>query len=271
MKSSFKAKIVKNNLPKLIAVFTSLLLSSGELTIFAQDYIDYDHYYEWNDEGIKMEITVKGNVEIKSIENFTVKKSENCLEVGDIDVVSILGGEGEVTAKGVATLGDEPEDLVYMDFTVPVKVKIKGKSSYPYDQELKGCVQLYNLQLEESWTEKVNWNVNTGDPETDAMVKSLLPINLGGNTFKMEQKTLEFNRYPCYVENELILEEEAFMNAGYPMKGKIKYKINLTGCIKIGSALQYDINESVQPYEQYNFPKLHWGPPLETIKWEIVE
>ena len=74
MKSSFKVQTVKNNLPKLIAVFTSLLLSSGELTIFAQDYIEYDHHYDWSEEGIKMEITVKGNVEIKSIENFTVKK-----------------------------------------------------------------------------------------------------------------------------------------------------------------------------------------------------
>jgi hypothetical protein len=258
-----------SNLIKFFIYFVTLSLFITP-ALKSQDNVEYDHYYKWSEEGIQMEITVKGTVNFKETETFKVKIDPNCNIKGDNFIfVFKLSGEGEVTAEGKATLGDDPEDLVYMTFNVPVKVTINGKSLYVFVQDINGCKEMVNLQLEEKWTEKVKWDIQSDDPEADAYAEGLLPVTLGGHTYKMD-KTLEYNPNFRFKEGKLELEEEAFLNAGVPMKGKIRYKINLSGTTSLGSDERYDIKE-IQPGRDYSWPKLHWGPPLEQIQWDIIE
>lgn len=271
MKEYFK---VQRQNPKHLITFyfltITLIVFNFNTVTSAQTNVEYDHYYKWEQEGIKMEITVKGQVEY-SEEGVRVKNDPKCniIVTGEnYLIVSKFSGEGEVIAEGKATLGDDPENMVYMTFKVPVKVKIKGKSHYVYIPEKKGCKEMANIQLEEKWSETVQWDIQSDDPEADAYAESLMPMTLGGHTYKMD-KTLEYNPNFRIKENKLELEEEAFLNAGVPMKGKIRYRINLFGTTTIGSDERYDINET-QPSKDYAWPKLHWGPPLEEIIWDLI-
>ncbi len=252
-----------------------ILFIGLQISIYAQgDYsLKYDHWYNWTEDGIEMKITVTGEVPFHTAENFAVMtkcQSGSDDSLDNLKAVSILEGQGEVTAKGEAILGDksDPENLVEMTFEVPVKVKLKGKTWWVDDT----CAEMWNLAYEESWTEQVNWQIISGDPEADAMAMSFLPKTLGGQVNKLEDKSLEFQRNPYWLDHPPSLEEEAFMNMGVPMKGKIKYTIKLPGAHTLGGEEdeQYDILDT-QPHKDYKFIDLHWGSSLDQIKWNAVD
>jgi hypothetical protein len=210
-----------------------------------------------------MEITVSGQVLFHTAENFAVMTkcesgSEDSLD--NLKAVSVLERIGEVTAKGKAILGDksDPDDLVEMIFEVPVKVTLKGKTWWVDGT----CAEMWNLAYEENWAENVSWQIKSDDPEADARAMSLLPNTLGGQVNKLEAKSLEFQRNLYWLDHSPSLEEEAFLNMGMPMKGKIKYTIKMPGQNTLGGEEdeQYDINKS-QPRRDYKFIDLHWGPP----------
>jgi len=253
-------------------VFLSMLFVSNSIYSQGGYSIEYDHNYYWKEVGINMAVTVAGKVPFHLGNKFAVitkceSGSKDSLD--NLRDVANLEGEGEVTAKGKAILGDgsDPHYMVEMTFEVPVKVTLKGKTWWKDGT----CAEMWNLSYEEFWTEDAIWQVKADDPEAAAMVKSFLPLKLGNQVNKLTEKSLEFQRWPYFADHPIELEEEAFMNMGVPMKGKIKYKINLpTSGISTGGDLQYDMN-GIQPSRDYTFPDLHWGPPLDQIIWNTID
>ena len=252
---------------------TIIILLSTLLPAFSQSgySVEYNHKYIWKDEGIEMEITVKGEVPFHTGTNFAVIpkcQTGSHDRLDSVKVVSILEGEGEVMAKGKSILGDksDPENLVVMEYTLPVKIKITGKTWY----KDVTCAEMWNLALEEDWTGKITWNYKAKSPEAEAVAQALSPATFGQMN-RLDDHTLEFQRYPVFSDKPLVLIEDAFPDMGFPMKGRLLFRVNIPGIHRIGIDEEYDWDESIQPNKEYKFSDLHWGPPLDQINWNVTD
>jgi len=250
-----------------------LVFMQCSLPVFTQSgySVVYNHRYTWNDEGIDMEITVKGEVPFHTGTNFAVIpkcQTGSSDRLDSVKVVSMLEGEGEVTAKGKSILGDksDPENLVIMEYTLPVKIKITGKTWYKEGT----CAEMWNLALEEDWTGKVEWKYKAKSPEAEAIAQALSPATFG-QINRLDDHTLEFQRYPVFSDIPLVLTEDAFPDMGFPMKGILVFCVNVPGIHRIGIDEQYDLDGSIQPNKEYKFSGLQWGPPLDQINWNVVD
>ncbi len=256
---------------KLFCLFIVMQLTGVSAFPQGSYSVEYNHNYSWQVEGIDMEITVRGEVPFQTGTNFAVIpkcQTGSTSRLDSVKVVSKLKGEGEMTAKGKAILGDksEPDDLVIMEYTIPVKIKIEGKTWFKDGN----CAEIWNLAITEDWSGEIKWDYEGPSEGWDAIAKVLSPATFG-QVNKMEEHTLEFQRYPVFTDKPLVLVEEAFPDMGFPMKGRLVYRVHVPGIHRVGIDEQYDEDESIQPNKEYKFTDLHWGPPLDQIKWNTVD
>jgi hypothetical protein len=256
---------------KFCSLISSLLLMGSQAYSQSSYSVEYNHKYTWQDEGIDMEITVKGEVPFHTGTNFAVIpkcQTGSTDRLDSVKVVSVIEGEGEITARGKSIYGDksDPENLVVMEYTLPVKIKITGKTWFKDGT----CAEMWNLALEEDWTGKVQWKYEAKSPEAAAMAEALSPATFAQMN-NLDQHTLEFQRYPVFADKPLVLLEDAFPDMGFPMHGKLVFRVNVPGIHKVGIDEQYDEDNSIQPNKEYRFSDLHWGPPLDQIKWNVVD
>ncbi len=250
----------------------TILVLTGIPALSQSSYsVEYNHKYSWQAEGMDMEVTVTGEVPFLTGTNYAVIpkcQTGSTSRLDSVKVVSELKGQGEMIARGKAILGDksDPENLVILDYTLPVKINIKGKTWFKDGT----CAEIWNLAIEEDWSGEIKWNYGGPSEGWEALARVMSPSTFG-QVSKMEKHTLEFQRYPVFTDKPLVLVEEAFTAMGLPMKGKLVYRVHLPGIHRVGPDEQYDDNQSIQPNKEYTFTDLHWGPPLNQIKWSVVD
>ncbi len=257
-----------------------------------------NHSFTYSVPPTNFKITITGEIPFSFTQNFATYKWFPDGEV--LDVVSSLSGGGTAILKAEGNMDLPDLKIEKLNYHSKVKIDIEGKTRFVKVPEAGGSIKLMNLKLTENWDGDIVWDIKTDDPDGD-------PIRL--KAFKMFAPTTFPDSPPTdktleYIA-EYLYEDQTFeQTTNMPGMGTFTWQYTLKyNSVKTNKDVP--VEDPVDPKnplersshlittendpkvtanpknEQDNYetpPKSYIknyqpriGPPLESIKWEIVD
>lgn len=263
-------------------------------------YLTIDHLFVYNNPTVNYTISVKGKVPVHFEENFAVYVKLNNEEY--LTLVSSLAGQGKVKVSGRGSMNLGSFKVKKINYDSEINIDVQGKTRY-LELESGDVIPLLNLALKEEWNADFNWDIETSDPENDAlrydMFKHIVPTKTpdsphtgrtleyatsflyedqtyeqvssvpGMGTFRWRY-TLSCNFVDTYTDH-VVDDPRDPKNPTERTSHFIKVKDDpkLTVNPKNSQSNYDDDRPKPKDYIKTREPRL--GPPLESIVWEIVD
>ncbi len=233
-----------------------------------------DHLFVYKNQMVNYRISVQGGIPI----DWTMKGFTRCWgwdEHEDLCGAIVWNGSGRVDIRGRGSMnpgGGFTVDKINYDSSMSVTVNgIQRYMKAPKDRG-KGSIVLQNLELQENWNGKFNWNIKTSDPKNDSirlkMLKKIVPQKIPdsphtGKTIEFDQSSLEFATYEYVTSNAMGTFRWRYILA--PSHINLKQYKDL---VNDDSQKNFS-DDSIKP-KDYRMPEGRLGPPLDQIQWDLV-
>lgn len=251
----------------LLTFFTSLTVSAQDHTLVV------DHLFTYKNPIVNYSIHVKGKVPITEVwEGVTY-----IWGIGEKKITapaSTFTGTGTVTVKGSGNIDtDQKFKVKKLNYDTSMTVTINGKTNYIRAVDKYGSKMFVNLEIQENWNSDLVWDIETSDPENDALrlklLKAIIPRQIPASPHT--GRTIEFEK--SFFENTTY--EYRTSNA----EGDFRWRYTL--CWP-SSTIQQNKKDVNPDNEQLNYadprpkdiippPIARLGPPLDQIPWELID
>ncbi len=233
-----------------------------------------DHLFVYKNQMVNYRISVKGEIKIdwtsKGFVHCWNKKYEEIL----CDAI-VWNGHGRVYIQGRGNMNPGGGFTVHkINYDSSMSITVNGIQRYmkgPKDRA--GTLYVQNLELQENWDGKFNWDIKTSDPENDSirlkMLKKVVPHKIPDSPHT--GKTIEFDQ--SYLENATY--EYVTSNA----MGTFRWRYILTPRSSnrkefpehTNAASQDNFDDDLPKPRDYPVPEGRLGPPLDQIQWDLVD
>jgi len=150
-------------------------------------------------------------------------------------------------------------------------VTINGKTHHIKRPEEMGTDVRVNLELQENWNGKFNWDIETSDPEVDsyrlAMLKRIIPQKIPDSPHTGYTIEYDYN-YPGNTTYEYVTS-----NAMGTFRWRYIFSSSHSqdNCKRINPIDQERFDDKRPKPKDYPVLKGKLGPPLDQIKWDLVD
>ncbi len=230
-----------------------------------------DHLFVYKNQVVDYRISVQGEIplkeETKGFIPFWNKGGEEVLAAA-----KVLTGTGNVRIRGRGSLDSGAKfKIKKFNYDSSMMVTINGKTHNIKKAEEMGTDVRVNLELQENWNGKFNWDIETSDPEADShrlsMLKRIIPQKIPdsphtGYTIEYDYNYPGNSIYEYVTSNAMgTFRWRYILSSSYSKE--YKEEVNTV------DQEQYD-NDRQKP-KDYPVPKGKLGPPLDQIKWDFVD
>ena len=228
-----------------------------------------DHEFKYSNSMMNYTITVRGEVPV----NQDYAGYISCCQGKGERPVFYLSGSGIVNVYGRGSITLEDFQIKKLNYNAKMRIQIDGKTTCFEEPELFCLTSFGCISLKETWLNDMQWDIVTSDPENDDvrinMFKQIVPTKIPVSPHT--GRTLKFN-----LDHGSIRVYEHVSAA--PGVGTFKWKYsyvpsNAEQYYKEvnppGEQLRYDETKGLP--KDYPVSKEELGPPLESIKWDLID
>jgi len=236
-------------------------------------YLIIDHLFVYNNPTVNYRITVKGQIPVyEDFDNAKEISVKTSLGPQSFAVHNLYGkGTLNVSGRGSMNLGQF--QVKKINYESSMIVNITGKTDFKENPSYGSASSLIYFALEENWNGSFNWDIETSDPENDAlrydMFKRIVPTKIPDSPHT--GRTLKYNDdYPgisTYEHKSVIPGMGTFIwKYSYVNRNAAEYQSEIN---PPNEQLRY--NDDRPKPKDYPVPEGELGPPLKDIKWELTD